>query len=551
MRRLAVLLALATLSPAAPADAPVVIVLSYHDIRDDTAAVRQRERGTDVSMSNLVAHLSWLKANDFHVLSLDEVLAATRGERSLPDRAVMLSFDDGLRSMYTHVFPLLVSFGYPAIVSPVTAWLEPGADVEYERERLGTEDFVSWEQLREMQASGLVEIASHTHDLHQGIVGNPQGNLQPAAITRAWSPEGYESEPAYLARVRADLAASAAAIEQHTGRRPRIVTWPYGAHNAPARALARELGMSVSLTLDTPGPLQADDLRIGRDMLVDDPGIAFFASSLLEPRRPRTIRAVRIQLDEVYAPDPAEQERHLDVLLEDVRALGVSHAVMSAVTDTDADGQTDAAYFPSRHLPMQADLFNRVAWQLATRIGVRVFASLPLGDELSPQALVETYADLAAHASFDGLVFEDGPEGAAAVPEAELLAAVRRYRPGVPAALSVPAAGLEPGQLSRLVRTHDFVILVAEPDATARGGALRPLVAQLASLPGGLDRVIFEVNPGAGARGASDLLPGALNWLTRQGARHLVFSPTGPLSDRPSLAALRSALSLADVAAGE
>lgn len=551
MPRLATSLALALLATAALAEAPVVTVLSYHDIRDDNAPVRRRERGTDVSMTNFVAHLRWLKANDFRVVSLDEVLAAARGERTLPDRAVMLSFDDGLRSTYTHVFPLLVSFGFPAIVSPVTSWLEPGVEVDYERDRLGAEDFVSWEQLREMQASGLVEIASHTHAMHQGVVGNPQGNLQPAAATRAWSPDGYESEQAYRARVRADLAASAAAIEAHTGRRPRVITWPYGAHTAPARELARELGISVSLTLDEAAPLQPGDLAMGRDMLVDDPGIALFAAGLLEPRRTRAIRAVRIELDEIYSPDPAEQERHLDVLLEDVKALGVSHAFMSAVTDTDADGQADAAYFPGRHLPLQADLYNRVAWQLLTRVGIRVFAALPIGNQLSPRALRETYADLAAHASFQGIVFEGGAGATEAGREAQMLAAVHDYRPAVPAARSVPAQGLDTARLDRLLDASDFVILVAEPDATGRSGALRPLVAQLAATPGALDRVIFAVNPPAGAGSPSQALPDALVWLTSQGARHLVFAPTGPLSDRPALAGLRSALSLSDVPAGD
>ena len=59
-----------------------------------------------------------------------------------------------------------------------------------------------------MQRSGLVEIASHSYDLHRGVPANPQGNTQPAAITRIYQDGLYESDDAYLKRLRADLSAS-------------------------------------------------------------------------------------------------------------------------------------------------------------------------------------------------------------------------------------------------------------------------------------------------------------------------------------------------------
>jgi len=50
----------------------------------------------------------------------------------------------------------------------------------------GTKPLLNWDQVREMVQSGLVEIASHSYDLHKGITANPQGNTQAAAVTRLY-----------------------------------------------------------------------------------------------------------------------------------------------------------------------------------------------------------------------------------------------------------------------------------------------------------------------------------------------------------------------------
>jgi biofilm PGA synthesis lipoprotein PgaB len=154
-----------------------------------------------------------------------------------------------------------------------------------------------------------------------------------------------------------------------------------------------------------------------------------------------------VDLDGIYDPDPAQQERNLSHLLDRLTWLNVNTVYLQAFADPDANGSADAVYFPSRRLPMRADIFNRVAWQIRTRTQVRrLYAwfpalafELPPGDpaakdvvtalppapgetggrvdmayrRLSPfsprarQAIREIYEDLARSAAFDGLLFHD------------------------------------------------------------------------------------------------------------------------------------------------
>ena len=355
------------------------IAIAYHDVRHDVAADYDPDQ-LAVSTQHLAAHFAWLHHHGYTPVSIDDLIAAAHHERSLPDKAVLLTFDDGLKSVYTDVYPLLKIFDYPAVVSVVTDWLEiaPERTVQYGQRQLGRDDFISWAEARQMQASGLVEFASHSADLHRGIVANPQANLMPAAVSRAYSGGRYESHGDFQARIAADLARSTAAIRAALGASPRVMTWPFGKYTLSNLELAARLGMPLSLTLEVGINTLANLSRIRRILIRENPGIGAFSAELLLPQKPPIVRAAQVDLDYVYDEDPLQQKSNLDGLLERIKELQISHVFLQAFADPDGDGVADALYFPNRHLPVRADLFSRVAWQLKTRSEVRVFAWMPL-----------------------------------------------------------------------------------------------------------------------------------------------------------------------------
>ena len=106
--------------------------------------------------------------------------------------------------------------------------------------------FLSWDQAREMAASGLAEFGSHSYDLHRGIRGNPQGSSPPAAATWAYDPktDRYETDAALQARVLADLQAFGRIDAPRSG--PRAARrWP-GRSAAPPGPPWRRRGRQVS-----------------------------------------------------------------------------------------------------------------------------------------------------------------------------------------------------------------------------------------------------------------------------------------------------------------
>ena len=177
-------------------------VLEYHDFTDDPA------KATDYTMTTdaLRRDLDWLRSHGYTTILPRELAAGRCGDGSpLPEKAVLLTFDDGYESNYTLAFPILREYGAKAAISLITARIDA--------EKPG---FLTWEQCREMAASGLVEFASHTNDLH--ISDEVMG------INR----KDGETEEEYAARVFPDLETSIARIEDETGQDVTTFTYPLG-----------------------------------------------------------------------------------------------------------------------------------------------------------------------------------------------------------------------------------------------------------------------------------------------------------------------------------
>lgn len=420
-----VLLACCLLVPAVRAAAPgqEFMALSLHDVVDDA---RQLD-GEAVTTQRLVNLFDWLAGNGYSAVSLDDLERAGRGERPLPPRAILLSVDDGYASLYTRVYPLALAYRMPVVAALVTSWLDvpPDGAVPYGDATLPRSRFITWDQAREMQASGWIEFASHSNALHRAIRGNPQGNLLPATVTPEYVPgRGYEAPQATRARVRADLQRSRERMAAELGRAPRAIAWPYGRYGADATAAAKSLGFRFGLTLG-PGPASAArPMEIARLLPTGNPELVHVVAALrLRDPWPAARRLVCVDPAAFAAPDPEETNERLGLAIERLRRLGATHVVIDALA-RDGQGRAVASWFPTTQLPVRADLLARLSAQMRGRAGVRVVLRLPHADARAALGdagrVLRLYEDLATHVPLDALLVEDAPalgqEPAAATP---------------------------------------------------------------------------------------------------------------------------------------
>src|SRR5690606_22527316 len=98
--------------------------LAYHDVEDTDPD----QTYVSVSTEHLIEQFAWLRENGYQPVTVDQILAASKGGKPLPPRALLLTFDDGYRSFYTRVFPLLKAYNWPAVLAPVSSWVDTPED---------------------------------------------------------------------------------------------------------------------------------------------------------------------------------------------------------------------------------------------------------------------------------------------------------------------------------------------------------------------------------------------------------------------------------------
>ena len=441
----------ATFAENSKIDATTLTVIGYHEITDHKDALIPSYAVTTQQFSE---HIDWLQKNGYHFINVDQLLKAHQGKYTLPTKPVLLTVDDGYQSFYQNAYPIIRAKKIPVVLAVVGSWLEPKADqkVDFGGDEIARNKILSWNELKEMQNSGFVEIASHSYHLHRGVTANPQANSEPAAITRIYDlkTKTYESDASYRTRVYQDLKKNNDLLKAHGLRSPRVMVWPYGRYNMQLVQISKQLGMPITITLDDGADHAKQSIQnMGRILIQGNMSTNALAQEIKnrelnfnDNNRPQKI--MHVDLDYIYDPDPQQQERNLGNLLDRINGMGVKTVYLQAFSDPDANGSADMVYFPNRHIPMRADLFNRVAWQIQTRTPVqRLYAWMPLlawelpksdpvskdlvvtqqakaGEHLnmgyirlspySPKArqtIKEIYQDLAKSTPFDGLLFHD------------------------------------------------------------------------------------------------------------------------------------------------
>ena len=350
-----------------------VSILCYHDVGTISQLGKAANPWT-VTESNLESHFQYLKDNGYTVITVEDYIAFAKGERPAPPKAVLLTFDDGYASFYEKVYPLLKRYNYSAVLSVVVSWLELRAPDEVGR-------LVTWQQLKEMQDSGYVEVASHSYDLHRRGSANPQEDGAIIAENRLFNGKSYENEAAYRGRLAYDFEQVQKIMNRELGRSARVMVWPYGGYSTQALEAARTAEFSVALGLGGGrNQMGENSLLQGKRGIVygnpDAVSLGRFIQTGMDAWRTKPLRMAQVDLDQIYDKDARQMEENLRQLIERLKASGANSVALQAFADPEGDGNVEKVYFATSHAPMEADVFGHVAIRLVDS-GFRVFAWFP------------------------------------------------------------------------------------------------------------------------------------------------------------------------------
>ncbi|WP_461535735.1 polysaccharide deacetylase family protein [Spongorhabdus nitratireducens] len=229
-----ILLLLICLAPLGPTLAETTgsshaVILQYHHVSTTTPAV------TSISPERFAEHLEYLNKEGFSVWPLPKIIEYLQTGQQIPDKTVVITFDDAFTSIYDNAFPALKKYNMPFTVFVAT---DP-VDRKFGK-------IMSWKQLREMAESGAT-LANHTRT-HSHVVERGK----------------EETEAAWLSRVKADIEYTQKRLKEETGQDIRYFAWPYGESVPELRQMLKEMGYIGFGQQSGPASLASDMTNLPR-----------------------------------------------------------------------------------------------------------------------------------------------------------------------------------------------------------------------------------------------------------------------------------------------
>ena len=225
---------------------PTLVVLGYHQFGSDALRGNNTYR---LSPAELRWEFQWIKEHGWTPVTLDQVLAHWDKGAALPDKSVLLTYDDGYRSVFTEAFPVICQFGYPGVLFLYT-------------------DFVKWESklslrhndIELMEKSGLT---AQSHSQSHPNMGWLKDQLAPNELT---------------VRLKDEMEVSRDYLRDKLKSDPKGFAYPYGVYNYEAVEAARKAGYRMAFTVN-PGPNDAstDPFHLHRYLVVHGTSHAKFA----------------------------------------------------------------------------------------------------------------------------------------------------------------------------------------------------------------------------------------------------------------------------------
>ena len=208
------------------------IGLMYHQVLKDES----RAGKYIITPNELESDLAYLSENGYvSVLPSQLVKIREQGGR-LPEKTVVITFDDGYETGLYYVLPLLKKYGMKAVINVVGSYTDEYSRINEEGKHLSYA-YLTWNEIKTLSDSGYVEIGNHTYDMHS----NNGDSMVCARIDN-------ESDEQYLTVLYEDVARLSDKLQRVTGKRPVAFAYPFGSLCEGSAEIIGSAGISVFMT---------------------------------------------------------------------------------------------------------------------------------------------------------------------------------------------------------------------------------------------------------------------------------------------------------------
>lgn len=208
-------------------------IIMYHSVLKDTA----RSGKYVITPNQLEADFKYIKEKGYNTITMNDLIKYVEDENaSLPEKPIIITFDDGYYNNFTYVLPLLEKYEMRAVISIVGEYTDNYSKTD---EANANYSYLRWKDIKQMMETGLVEFQNHTYNLHSNKNGK-RGTKKKVSQTQ----EQYEK---YLSE---DILKLQKEFEENTNFVPNTFTYPFGAISKESIDIIKNMGFKASLSCE-------------------------------------------------------------------------------------------------------------------------------------------------------------------------------------------------------------------------------------------------------------------------------------------------------------
>ena len=208
-------------------------IIMYHSVLKDTV----RSGKYVITPNQLEADFKYIKEKGYNTITMNDLIKYVEDENaSLPEKPIIITFDDGYYNNFTYVLPLLEKYEMRAVISIVGEYTDNYSKTD---EANANYSYLRWKDIKQMMETGLVEFQNHTYNLHSNKNGK-RGTKKKVSQTQ----EQYEK---YLSE---DILKLQKEFEENTNFVPNTFTYPFGAISKESIDIIKNMGFKASLSCE-------------------------------------------------------------------------------------------------------------------------------------------------------------------------------------------------------------------------------------------------------------------------------------------------------------
>lgn len=210
-------------------DVPIIM---YHSILKDPS----RSNKYTVTPAVLEEDLKYIKDKGYTTVTIADLISYVYDDSPLPEKPIVLTFDDGHYNNYGYLFPLLEKYDMKAVISIVGSYTDKFSETD---EANLNYSYLRWKDIKELMDTGRIEFQNHTYNLHSNT-GKRIGTKKIKG----------ETDEHYKSILKDDILKLQQEFEENTNYTPKCFTYPFGGISNASLDIIKELGFKASLSCE-------------------------------------------------------------------------------------------------------------------------------------------------------------------------------------------------------------------------------------------------------------------------------------------------------------